>query len=51
MDLTPMETSLCFLPFSLLENGCCFNPYLATMFLSWLLSNDILIKSLVRYLL
>ena len=28
MDLTPMETSLCFLPFSLLENGCCFNPYL-----------------------
>ena len=31
MDLTPMETSLCFLPFSLLENGYCFNPYFAIM--------------------
>ena len=31
MDLTSMETSLCFLPFSLLENDYCFNPYFATM--------------------
>ena len=31
MDLTPMETSLCFFAILILENGYCFNPYFATM--------------------